>query len=262
VATLKGALREHLRHVVPCIEGWHMTVLHDTVFLFDVDNTLLDNDVVIADLRAHIEHEFGAATASRYWLHFEALRSELGYADYLGALQRWRVDAEPLPGEATRLLRMSGFLIDYPFAERLYPNAVAVVRRLGEFGPTVILTDGDVVFQPRKVQRSGLWDAVAGRVLIYIHKERMLDAVQRHHPARHYVMVDDKLHILAAMKKVMQDRLTTVFPRQGHYALDPAAVAAFPAADISIERIGDLLPIDIRELMGPNDSALVSQETP
>lgn len=239
-----------------------MTAPYDTVFLFDVDNTLLDNDTVIADLRAHIEHEFGAATARRYWHHFEVLRSELGYADYLGALQRWRVDAEPLPGEATRLLRMSDFLIDYPFAERLYPNAVAVVRRLGEFGHTVILTDGDVVFQPRKVQRSGLWDAVAGRVLIYIHKERMLDAVQRHYPARHYVMVDDKLRILAAMKKVLKDRLTTVFPRQGHYALDPAAAAAYPAADISIERIGDLLAVDIRELSGSKDPAPASQGTP
>ena len=231
--------------------GRPVTALHDTVFLLDVDNTLLDNDRVIADLRAHIEHEFGATMASRYWLHFEALRSELGYADYLGALQRWRVDAEPLPGDETRLLRMSGFLIDYPFAERLYPDALAVVRRLGEFGPTVILTDGDVVFQPRKVQRSGLWDAVAGRVLIYIHKERMLEAMQHHYPARHYVMVDDKLRILAAMKGVMQARLTTVFPRQGHYALDAAATAASPVADIAIERIGDLLAIDMRELLAP-----------
>ena len=242
-----------------------MTALHDTVFLLDVDNTLLDNDRVIADLRAHIEHEFGATMASRYWRHFEALRNELGYADYLGAPQRWRVDAEPLPGDETRLLRMSGFLIDYPFAERLYTDALAVVRRLGEFGPTVILTDGDVVFQPRKVQRSGLWDAVAGRVLIYVHKERMLEAMQRHYPARHYVMVDDKLRILAAMKGVMQARLTTVFPRQGHYALDPAATVAYPAADIAIERIGDLLATDMRELLGPKEPARTPQgpqETP
>jgi FMN phosphatase YigB (HAD superfamily) len=225
-----------------------MTALHDTVFLLDVDNTLLDNDRVIADLHAHLEHEFGGVPASRYWAHFEALRSELGYADYLGALQRWRLDAEPLPGDEMRLLRMSEFLIDYPFADRLYPLALDVVRRLSASGPAVILTDGDVVFQPRKIQRSGLWDAVAGRVLIYIHKEQMLEAVQRHLPARHYVMVDDKLRILAAMKGVMQGRLTTVFPRQGHYALDAAVVAAYPPADIAIERIGELLDIDLRDL--------------
>ena len=225
-----------------------MTAPHDTVFLLDVDNTLLDNDRVIADLHAHLAHEFGVVPAGHYWAHFEALRSELGYADYLGALQRWRLDAEPMPGDEMRLLKMSGFLIDYPFADRLYPQALDVVRRLTASGPTVILTDGDVVFQPRKIQRSGLWDAVAGRVLIYIHKEQMLDAMQRHFPARHYVMVDDKLRILAAMKGVMQGRLTTVFPRQGHYALDAAAVAAYPPADIAIERIGDLLDIDIRDL--------------
>jgi FMN phosphatase YigB (HAD superfamily) len=222
-----------------------MTAPHDTVFLLDVDNTLLNNDRVIADLQAHLEQEFGAVTAGRYWAHFEALRSELGYADYLGALQRWRLDAEPIQG-AERLLKISGFLVDYPFAERLYPHALDVIQRLDASGPTVILTDGDVVFQPRKIQRSGIWDAVAGRVLIYIHKEQMLDVVQHLYPARHYVMVDDKPRILAAMKAVMQSRLTTVFPRQGHYALDPAVVAAYPPADIVIERIGDLLDIDIR----------------
>ena len=216
------------------------------MFLLDVDNTLLDNDRVIADLRDHLEREFGAASADRYWAIFEDLRSELGYADYLGALQRYRLDAEFEQSDDPRLLQMSAFLIDYPFADRLYPRALDVIERLNTFGPTVILSDGDVVFQPRKVQRSGLWDAVYGRVLIYIHKEQMLDAVQRHYPARHYVMVDDKLRILAAMKEVMQDRLTTVFPRQGHYALDPAAiVAAYPAADLSIERIGDLLDVDV-----------------
>ena len=230
-----------------------MTRPQDVVFLLDVDNTLLDNDRVIADLRGHLEHEFGTASAARYWAIFEGLRSELGYADYLGALQRYRLDAELGEGSDLRLLQMSAFLIDYPFADRLYPCALEVIERLSTFGPTVILSDGDVVFQPRKVRRSGLWDAVGGRVLIYIHKEQMLDAVQRHYPARHYVMVDDKLRILAAMKQVMQDRLTTVFPRQGHYALDPAAVAAHPAADMSIERIGNLLDADIRSLLAPQE---------
>ena len=231
-----------------------MTRPQDVVFLLDVDNTLLDNDRVIADLRGHLELEFGTASAARYWAIFERLRDELGYADYLGALQRYRLDAELGQGSDLRLLQMSAFLIDYPFADRLYPHALAVVERLNTFGPTVILSDGDVVFQPRKVRRSGLWDAVGGRVLIYIHKEQMLDAVRHHYPARHHVMVDDKLRILAAMKQVMQGRLTTVFPRQGHYALDPVALAAYPAAaDLSIERIGDLLDADIRSLFAPQE---------
>ena len=228
-----------------------MTSPQDVVFLLDVDNTLLDNDRVIADLRGHLAREFGSASAARYWVIFENLRSELGYADYLGALQRYRLDAELGQGSDLRLLQMSAFLIDYPFADRLYPHALEVIERLNSFGPTVILSDGDVVFQPHKIRRSGLWDAVSGRVLIYIHKEQMLDAVQRHHPARHYVMVDDKLRILAAMKQAMQDRLTTVFLRQGHYALDPAVMAAYPVADLSIERIGDLLGADIRSLFAP-----------
>lgn len=230
-----------------------MTTPHDVVFLLDVDNTLLDNDRVIADLRGHLEREFGAASAERYWAIFEGLRSELGYADYLGALQRYRLDAELGQGSDLRLLQMSAFLIDYPFADRLYPRALEVLERLSSYGPTVILSDGDVVFQPRKVRRSGLWDAVSGRVLIYIHKEKMLDAMQRHHPARYYVMVDDKLRILAAMKGAMQTRLTTVFPRQGHYAMDPEVVAAYPGADLSIERIGDLLDADIRSLFAPQE---------
>ena len=230
-----------------------MTASHELVFLLDVDNTLLDNDRVIADLHAHLEHEFGAASAARYWAIFEGLRSELGYADYLGALQRYRQGAELGQGSDPRLLQMSAFLIDYPFADRLYPRALEVIEHLNTVGPTVILSDGDVVFQPRKVRRSGLWDAVSGRVLIYIHKEQMLDVVQRNHPARCYVMVDDKLRILTAMKQVMQDHLTTVFPRQGHYALDPAVIAAYPAADLTIERIGDLLDADIRSLFASQE---------
>ena len=232
-----------------------MTSPQDVVFLLDVDNTLLDNDRVIADLRGHLALEFGTASAARYWAIFEGLRSELGYADYLGALQRYRLDAELGPGSDSRLLQMSAFLIDYPFADRLYPSALAVIERLNTLGSTVILSDGDVVFQPRKVRHSGLWDAVAGRVLIYIHKEQMLDAVQRHHPAGHYVMVDDKLRILTAMKVVMQSRLTTVFPRQGHYALDSAVVDAYPAADLAIESIGDLLDVDIRGFFAPQEKS-------
>ena len=215
------------------------------VFLLDVDNTLLDNDRIIADLREHLEREFGVASSDRYWAVFEALRSELGYADYLGALQRYRADVEADDDDAYRLLTLATFLIDYPFTDRLYPRALDVVARLGRLGQTVILSDGDVVFQPRKVQRSGLWNAVGGRVLIYIHKEQMLDAVQRRYPACRYVMVDDKQRVLTAMKQVLGARLLTVFPRQGHYAHDPANLARYPAADVCVDRIGDLLDLDL-----------------
>jgi FMN phosphatase YigB (HAD superfamily) len=207
------------------------------VFLFDVDNTLLDNDQVEKDLRLHIEREFGPETRDRYFAIFEELRAELGYADYLGALQRYRLEDICDP----RLLQMSSFLVEYPFANRLYPASLDVLEHVHAWGRAVILSDGDVVFQPRKVQRSGLWEAVEGRVLIYIHKELMLDEVERLYPARHYVMVDDKLRILAAMKKVWRKRLTTVWPRQGHYALDPQIVAKYPPADLTIEYIGDLV---------------------
>jgi FMN phosphatase YigB (HAD superfamily) len=213
-----------------------MTESNRIVFLLDVDNTLLDNDRVQDDLREHIEREFGAAARDRYWQIFEGLFKELGYADYLGALQRYRLDALTEP----RLQRMSSFLLDYPFADRLYPGALETLAHLRKWGPTVILTDGDAVFQPRKVQRSGIRDAVEGRVLIYIHKEEMLDDVRRHYPARRYVMVDDKLRILSAMKKIWGGELTTVFPRQGHFAFDPEVVRAYPEADVTVEAIGEL----------------------
>ena len=215
-----------------------------TVFLFDVDNTLLDNDTVQADLSAYLEREFGRVSRDRYWALFEELRVELGYADYLGALQRYRLENLDDP----QLLRLSAFLIDYPFAERLYPGALAALARCGELGPTVLLSDGDVVFQPRKVQRSGLWAAVSGRALIYLHKELMLDAVERRYPAGHYVMIDDKLRILAAMKSAWGTRLTTIFARQGHYAHDPRELAAYRQADLSVPHIGELADWDYRWL--------------
>ncbi len=211
--------------------------MHDIVYFMDVDNTLLDNDRVALDLRQHLTEAFGEASQQRYWDLFEELRQELGYADYLGALQRYRVEHPNDP----RLLHVSLFLLDYPFADRLYPRALDVIAHLGRRGPVVILSDGDVVFQPRKVARSGLWDAVNGQVLIYIHKEQSLNDVAARYPAEHYVMVDDKRKILAAMKDVWRDRLTTVQPRQGHYALTPADNDRYAAADVTVERIADLL---------------------
>ncbi len=213
----------------------------EIVFLFDVDNTLLDNDAVIADLRRHLVESFGPDCDRRYWEIFEQLRAELGYADYLGALQRYRVERP----RQTHVLEMSLFLLHYPFADRLYPGALDVIRRLRAQGPVVILSDGDVVFQPRKIERSGLWAAVEGDVLVYIHKEQMLDDVERRYPAQRYVMVDDKLRILAAMKATWGARLTTVFVRQGHYAHDAQLLASLPTADLTVEDIGELLNLRI-----------------
>ena len=206
------------------------------VFLFDVDNTLLNNDRVTADLQRHLEQHVGHDRQQRYWEIFEQLRSELGYADYLGALQRYRVENPRDPG----LLTVSHFLINYPFATRLYPDSLDAVEHVRQWGKAVVLSDGDVVFQPRKVDRSGIAESVDG-VLIYIHKEKELDDVERRFPASHYVLVDDKLRILTAVKTIWGAKVTTVFPRQGHYALDPAIVADNPPADITIDRIGDLL---------------------
>ena len=213
----------------------------DTVFLLDVDNTLLDNDAVIADLRRHFIEAIGQDREQRYWDIFEQLRTELGYADYLGALQRYRVEN---PREMS-VLQVSLFLLHYPFASRVYPGAFDAIHALKARGRTAILSDGDVVFQPRKIERSGLWAAVDGEVLVYIHKEQMLDDVERRYPAKRYVMVDDKLRILSAMKTTWKDRLTTVFVRQGHYASDPAALAGYPAADITVDAIADLVNLRI-----------------
>jgi len=213
------------------------------VYLFDVDNTLLDNDRVTVDLRRHLENEVGKERSERYWAIFEALRQELGYADYLGALQGYRQE-NPYD---THLLTVSTYLINYPFANRLFPNSLDVIDNCKQHGATVILSDGDVVFQPRKVERSGLFEAVDKNVLIYIHKEQELADVERRYPAEHYVVVDDKIRILTEIKRVWGKRVTTVFPRQGHYATD-VEVARYPAADISIARIGDLLNYELGSL--------------
>lgn len=213
------------------------------VFLFDVDNTLLDNDRVAQNLRDFLQKEVGEKRGNRYWEIFEELRSELGYADYLGALQNYRVE-NPYD---SHVLAVSTFLINYPFANRLFPNSLDVIEHCQKLGTVVILSDGDVVFQPRKIERSGLYEAVAGNILIYIHKETELTDVERRYPAKRYVLIDDKLRILAAIKKVWGDRVTTVFPRQGHYAFDEKEISKYPAADITIERIGDLLDIRSEE---------------
>jgi FMN phosphatase YigB (HAD superfamily) len=216
------------------------------VCLLDVDNTLLDNDRVTVDLKRFLEGEIGKRRTARYWELFEQLRHELGYADYLGALQRYRDEYPRDP----HVLHLSPYLIDYPFANRLYPESLDVIERLKELGQVAILSDGDVVFQPRKVDRSGLTSAVDDNVLIYVHKEQELDDVEARFPAQHYVVVDDKLRILAAIKRVWGDRVTTVFPRQGHYAFDPAILASEPPADITVERIGDVLRIEPEALHG------------
>ena len=228
-----------------------MTLPDPIVFLVDVDNTLLNNDHIQDDLKRHLEREFGAACRDRYWAILEQLFTDLGYRDYLGALQRFRVEH---PRDA-HLLSMSSFLVDYPFANRLYPGSLDVLERFRSWGPTVILSDGDVVFQPRKVERSGIFEAVDGHVLIYIHKEEALDDVERRYPAEHYVLVDDKPRILDAVKKIWRSRVTTIFPRQGQYAHESKAIAGCLPPDLTVERIGDLIDYDLTALIaGDNQS--------
>ncbi len=217
----------------------------NVVFLFDVDNTLLDNDHITADLKRHLTKEVGAERQQCYWEIFEQLRSELGYADYLGALQRYRVEYPRDPG----LLTVSRFMVNYPFATRLYPDSLDAIDHVKQWGKAVVLSDGDVVFQPLKIERSGISDAVDGNVLIYIHKERELHDVEHRFPADHYVLIDDKLRLLTAVKQIWSDRVTTVFPKQGHYARDPQVLASLPPADITIDRIGDLLTYDRESLL-------------
>lgn len=212
------------------------------VFLLDIDNTLLDNDRFAADLGERLQHDFGVHGRDRYWALYAAVREKMGYADYLSPLQDLRAELEDDPV----LLQMSGFLLDYPFAERFYPDALATVEHLHTLGTPVVLSDGDVVFQPRKIQRSGIWDAVHGSVLVFKHKQHMLDAVQQRFPAAHYVMVDDKPLLLAAMKTVMGNRLTTVFVRQGHYAREAVGQSIDPPPDLTIERIGELVDFDLQ----------------
>jgi len=232
-----------------------MTSLDSIVFLIDVDNTLLDNDQVQDDFRRHLGREFGADALDRYWSIQERLFIELGYRDYLGALQHYR---EEHP-EDLRVLSMSSLFLDYPFGDRLYAGALDVLRRLRDWGRTVVLTDGDAVFQPRKVERSGISAAADGNVLIYVHKEQELDDVQQRYPARHYVLVDDKLRILSAVKHAWGERVTTVFPRQGQFACDPGVVGAYPAADVTVESIGDLLSYDLPALTAGDPSMQVSR---
>ncbi|MFO0879545.1 MAG: hypothetical protein U0840_19545 [Gemmataceae bacterium] len=219
--------------------------MHDVVFLVDVDNTLLDNDRIQADIRRYIADHYGVPARDRYWALLDQIFEELGYRDYLGALQRYRVEHP----RDVRLLAMSSYLVDYPFANRLYPESMDVLAHLSTWGRTVLLTDGDVVFQPRKVERSGLYEAVAGHVLIYIHKEEQLEDVEAHYPARHYVLIDDKLRILSTVKKVWGARVTTILPRQGSYAQDPSVRGAFPPPDIEIARIGEMLKFRREDLV-------------
>jgi FMN phosphatase YigB (HAD superfamily) len=213
------------------------------IFLLDVDNTLLDNDRFGADLGDHLQTSFGAAERARYWGLFERRREALEFADYLGSLQDFRTGLDGNP----QLLRLSEFVLEYPFANRLFPGALQAIAHLRTFGLPVVLSDGDIIFQPRKIQRSGIWGAVDGRVLIYVHKQKELRSLQDRYPANHYVMVDDKANLLAAMKTAMGDRLTTVFVRQGHYALAAESKSAIPAPDLTIERIGDLLDHNLND---------------
>jgi FMN phosphatase YigB (HAD superfamily) len=223
---------------------------YPVVFLFDVDDTLMDTDRVTADLRRHLEREVGAEQLQRFWEISEGLRLEVGYVDYLGALQHYRNQHANEP----HLIEVSLFMLNYRFANRLFPNALDVIEHVRQWGPAVIATDGDVVFQPRKVENSGLYEAFDGNVLIYVHKEQQLADIEARYPADHYVMFDDKLRILTALKQAWGSRVTTVLPRQGHYALDPKAAELYPPADITVERIGDVLNFDLQTLLQAGDA--------
>jgi len=228
-----------------------MITPEQTVFLVDVDDTLLDNGHIQADLKRHLEREFGAASRDRYWAILEQLFNDLGYRDYLGALQCFRVEHP----KDIHLLSMSSYLVDYPFANRLYPGSLDVLERFRGWARTVIFSDGDVVFQPRKVERSGISETVEGHVLIYIHKEDELDDVEQRYPAGHYVLVDDKPRILAAVKKIWGDRVTTVLPRQGQFAHAADAASYRPAADLMVERISDLLAYDFTDFIPDRETS-------
>jgi FMN phosphatase YigB (HAD superfamily) len=226
------------------------------VFLLDVDNTLFDNDHFAVDLTTQLDHAFGSAERERYWSIYGKRRNKLGYADYLGTLQEFRSGSQ----KEAALLQMSGFLLDYPFSERLFPGAFAAIKHLRLMGTTVILSDGDIVFQPRKIHFSGLWDAVNGQVLVYVHKEQMLDVMQRHFPARHYVMIDDKPQLLTAMKRVMAGRLTTVFVRQGHYAAEADHIAIDPPPDVAVEHIGDLCNFALSDFYDTKATSIMNKD--
>jgi hypothetical protein len=225
---------------------------HSLGFLVDIDNTLLDNDRIQQDIQDHLEHELGTEGRERYWTIQEQLFETLGYRDYLGALQRLRVER---PYDI-RLLSIGSYLMNYPFADRLYPGALDVLRHMSTWGPVVILSDGDAVFQPRKAERSGIAGAADGRVLIYIHKEEALGDIERRYPTDHYFLIDDKLHILSAVKRVWGERVTTVFPRQGKFAHDASIIASSPPADLAVERIGDLLAYDLPALVARHQPLL------
>ncbi len=225
------------------------------VFLLDVDNTLFDNDGFSDALDERLERDFGVDGRKRYRSHYEALRDELGYADYLGAVQRLRNQFADDPN----LLQLAAFILEYPFADHLYPHALEAIAHLKTVGMPTILSDGDMVLQPRKVQRSGLWQATAGQVSIYLHKQHRLEAVQQRWPADHYVMVEDKPQLLAQMKQEMGKALTTVFVRQGHYAIEQQLSQDEPAADITIERIGELRSLNMQDFLATASKSAAGQ---
>jgi FMN phosphatase YigB (HAD superfamily) len=220
------------------------------VVLLDVDNTLLDNDRFAVDLSAYLLKQFGADGRDRYWRLFAQRRDDLGYADYLGAVQAFRGGYD----DDRDRLGLSAFVLDYPFAERLYPRALEVLAHLRACAPTVIFTEGDLVFQPRKLRSAGIWDAAGGQAIVCLHKTFALTLLHRRYPAAHYFMIDDKPALLAAMKRLLGTALTTVLVHQGQYAREssagfqerrvPPLPSTRPRPDLEIERIADLLGRD------------------
>lgn len=214
------------------------------VVLCDVDNTLLNDNRIVSDLCDFLLDKLGEQGAKQYWTHFEALSQSLGYADYLGALQRAR-DEHP---HEMHFIAITNFLLTYPFSERLFPRALDVIDHVACWALPVIVSDGDVVLQPIKLHRAGLARKVQDRVLVYIHKEKELDDIMQRYPATHYVFVEDNLSILSSVKREWGQRVTTIHIRPHGHPPDEGRTALQP--DITLNDIGDMLRINEADLRG------------
>ncbi|WP_158744178.1 HAD family hydrolase [Acidisphaera sp. L21] len=221
------------------------------VFLVDVDNTLLDNDQFQDALKAHIAKVSGPAARDRYWEIQEHLFHSLGYRDYLGAFQTYRLERP----EDVDAIWLSLFVVDFPYATLLYPGALELIAALRKLGRVVALTDGDAVFQPRKLQGAGLIEPLDRHIMICVHKEAEVAEIERRYPAERYVVIDDKIRLLTAFKKVWGNKVMTVFPRQGQFGLDTKVIAANPPADIDVDRIAQLLDGSILNRLRDGNSA-------
>jgi hypothetical protein len=205
--------------------------MDDLVFLLDVDNTLLDNDRAKEDMAARVEDLVGAERAARWWELYEQVRQETDVVDYPRTLTRYRA---VFPDEP-RFPHLADFILGLPYAGYVYPGALETLTYLRTLGTTVIVSDGDAVYQAAKIARAGLAAAVDDHVLIFLHKEGRIEDVRQRYPAEHYLLIDDKLRILARLKGILGDLVTTLHVAQGHYASSERGI--YPAADLEVPSI-------------------------